>query len=294
MMRVQLPALTHTLRKPMSHMWELPPDHPLRHGKSRWDPRVSEYVQAAEKGQLQASAEHLLTVKDPNKGAQTLMSASLELTQTGMLPPVLSEAVVSERPATPDRSNGRVPVTRFRAEDTIPTALSLSQKVKENRRAKRANEQLEDMQLKIQLAPRSGRTLMHFESAVRDSKGGVGGRPKLTMFEHKEGAQVYRSYMEPYVLPNGKSAFFYYDAGSIHDEVPVRAGARPQRPSTFPSALQRHMPLAALLDVISKPPGSGIDIALLKPLPQVNSPLPARARAVLPGGTAKLAPRSEA
>ena len=270
LMRIQLPALNQSLRKPVAHMWELPPEHPLRHGKSRWNPRVSEYVQRQERGRLQVVANDLLTHKDPNAGAQMLMAASLELSSTGRLPEGdLGDAVVSERPGTPERNNGRVPLTRFTAGANLETALSISQKLKENRRAKNELKSLEDVQLNVQMHPKGERTLIQFDAGLKDSRAPVGARPRLTVFKHEPGALVYREIMEPYTMPCGKEAFFYYDSGQTLDEVPVRLGKRPPRPHSFPSALQRHMPLAALLDVISKPPGSGVDIALLKPMPKV-------------------------
>ena len=79
-------------------------------------------------------------------------------------------------------------------------------------------------QLKVQLAPNTPRTCIGFEATVKDSRAPLRGRPRLTMFEHRHGALVYESQVEPYLLPNGRSAFFYFDPGDMHDEVPVKAG----------------------------------------------------------------------
>jgi hypothetical protein len=52
----------------------------------------------------------------------------------------------------------------------------------------------------------------------------------------------------------------------------------PPRPTTVPLALQQHMPLAEVLDVIAKPPGSAPPFIPYKPVPRLV-PLPTRCAA---------------
>jgi hypothetical protein len=49
----------------------------------------------------------------------------------------------------------------------------------------------------------------------------------------------------------------------------------PGRPNSVPAALQNSMPLASVMDVIAKPPGSAPPAAPYKPAPRL-APLPSR------------------
>ena len=66
--------------------------------------------------------------------------------------------------------------------------------------------------LKIVMAPQRTRTTIGFEQ--RPSQGGLDGSlPRLTLFEHVNGARVLADLFPYYRLPNGKKAYYYYDAG---------------------------------------------------------------------------------
>lgn len=94
------------------------------------------------------SAVPLLTVKDPNRHSPHLMTASLELSQTGQLPAFPDDAVVTGRPATPDRGNGRVPLVRFLPEKELPLAMALSKRGRDNRRARAEADKLDDVMVR--------------------------------------------------------------------------------------------------------------------------------------------------
>ena len=78
-----------------------------------------------------------------------------------------------------------------------------------------------------------------------------------------------------YQLPNGKQAYMYYDGGMMLDECHVDAVSPPPRPSTVPQALQQTMPLADVLNLIAKPPGSAPPFIPYKPVPHLV-PLPSK------------------
>lgn len=59
----------------------------------------------------------------------------------------------------------------------------------------------------------------------------------------------------------------------------------PPRPSTVPLALQQHMPLGVVLDIIAKPPGSAPPFIPYKPVPHLV-PLPTRHAASSSAGQA--------
>ena len=65
----------------------------------------------------------------------------------------------------------------------------------------------------------------------------------------------------------------YYNGGTLLDEVAVEAVTPPPRPSTVPQALQQTMPLADVLNLIAKPPGSAPPFIPYKPVPYLV-PLP--------------------
>ena len=65
------------------------------------------------------------------------------------------------------------------------------------------------------MAPQRTRTTISFEQ--RPSAGGQDGTlPRLTLFEHVAGARVLADLFPYYRLPNGKKAYYYYDAGQCH------------------------------------------------------------------------------
>ncbi len=62
------------------------------------------------------------------------------------------------------------------------------------------------------MAPQRMRTTIGFEQ--RPSQGALDGSlPRLTLFEHVSGARVLADLFPYYRLPNGKKAYYYYDAG---------------------------------------------------------------------------------
>lgn len=66
--------------------------------------------------------------------------------------------------------------------------------------------------LKVVMAPQRTRTTISFEQ--RPSAGvGDNTLPRLTLFEHVAGARVLADLFPYYRLPNGKKAYYYYDAG---------------------------------------------------------------------------------
>jgi len=58
----------------------------------------------------------------------------------------------------------------------------------------------------------------------------------------------------------------YYNGGLLLDEVAVDPVQPPPRPSTVPQALQQAMPLADVLNLIAKPPGSAPPFIPYKPV----------------------------
>ena len=64
------------------------------------------------------------------------------------------------------------------------------------------------------MAPQRARTTIDF--VQRPSAGGLqGGQPRLTLFEHVAGAKVLADLFPYYRLPNGRKAYYYYDAGEL-------------------------------------------------------------------------------
>jgi len=85
--------------------------------------------------------------------------------------------------------------------------------------------------------------------------------------------QVSEGLFSQYQLPNGRTAFLYYNAGSAMDEAEFAAVQAPERPTTVPLALQQSMPLAQVMDLIAKPPGTAPPYRPYKPVPRLV-PLP--------------------
>ncbi len=125
--------------------------------------------------------------------------------------------------------------------------------------------------LKVCLGPKRPRQVISFEDRIIIDNDAS--RPTLTMFEHVEGSKVSDGLFPSYILPNGKRAHMYYNGGMLLDEVSVEAVIPPPRPSTVPQALQQTMPLANVLNLIAKPPGSAPPFIPYKPVPRLV-PLP--------------------
>ena len=100
-------------------------------------------------------------------------------------------------------------------------------------------------------------------------------RPQLTMFEHVEGARVSAGLFDNYALPSGKSVFYHYTDGSLANEREFDPLPTPPRPTSIPTALQQGMPLTHILDIIAKPPGTGVVFVPHRPVPRLV-PLPTK------------------
>eukprot|EP00198_Chlamydomonas_reinhardtii_P003541 XP_001692877.1 flagellar associated protein [Chlamydomonas reinhardtii] len=107
--------------------------------------------------------------------------------------------------------------------------------------------------LKVCLGPKRPRQIITFEDRIVIDNDN---RPTLTLFEHVEGSRVSDGLFPSYILPNGKRAHMYYNGGTLLDE-----------------ALQQTMPLANVLNLIAKPPGSAPPFIPYKPVPRLV-PLP--------------------
>eukprot|EP00798_Chlamydomonas_sp_ICE-L_P023775 gene23775-9334_t len=129
------------------------------------------------------------------------------------------------------------------------------------------------MPLKVCIGPQRPRQVMSFEDRILLNDDAS--RPTLTVFEHVEGSKVCQGMFPSYQLPNGKQTYMYYNGGTLLDEVQVDAVQPPPRPTTVPEALQQSMPLADVLALIAKPPGSAPPFIPYKPVPYLV-PLPSR------------------
>lgn len=67
--------------------------------------------------------------------------------------------------------------------------------------------------LKVVMAPQRTRTTISFEQRAT-AGAGDNTLPRLTLFEHVAGARVLEDLFPYYRLPNGKKAYYYYDAGN--------------------------------------------------------------------------------
>jgi hypothetical protein len=85
--------------------------------------------------------------------------------------------------------------------------------------------------------------------------------------------QVSEGLFSEYQLPNGRTAFLYYNAGTAMDEAGFAPVQPPMRPTTVPLALQQSMPLANVMSLIAKPPGTAQPHKPYKPVPRLV-PLP--------------------
>jgi hypothetical protein len=67
--------------------------------------------------------------------------------------------------------------------------------------------------LNVIMSPQRGRTLISF--ANRASLSNDRQRPRLAMFAHEEGSRVHCGLYQPFQLPSGRQAFFYYAKGNV-------------------------------------------------------------------------------
>ncbi|DBA81483.1 TPA: hypothetical protein ACH3X1_007263 [Trebouxia sp. C0004] len=290
--------LNHLLCRPLRDLWtEDPPELKKRAGAARWRPTISEYRQA-EGSVVSAVAQRLLTTDAPSETTQDLAASAQLVSSTGALS--LAAAGNSEnsaasglgsslgaslaRPGTSLRGGGRVAMTVLRPQQqkaaTALPQLATPQQAQEAQAGPKHGPRRSLLgvktgeTLKIVMAPQRTRTTIGFEQ--RPSQGALDGSlPRLTLFEHVPGARVLADLFPYYRLPNGKKAYYYYDAGVVVDEVEVLPSDPPQRPTSVPQALQQNMPLASVLNSISKPPGSAPPFIPFKPVPRLV-PLPSR------------------
>lgn len=103
------------------------------------------------------------------------------------------------------------------------------------------------------ISPKRLQTVISFEERL--SIDSSFRRPHLAVFEHVDGSRVSAQLFPDYVLPNGKKAFYYYDSGSMVNEVDILPLPPPDPPTSVPAALQQAMPLANVLHQVAKPPG---------------------------------------
>ena len=78
------------------------------------------------------------------------------------------------------------------------------------------------------MAPQRTRTTISFEQRPT---AGVGDNtlPRLTLFEHVAGARVLADLFPYYRLPNGRKAYYYYDAG----QRPLTTPQSPLSPAAY-------------------------------------------------------------
>ncbi len=143
------------------------------------------------------------------------------------------------------------------------TIAELRQQAEEERLAK-GGKLSSPVPLKVVLGPQRPRQVISFADRIISNDDPS--RPTLTIFEHIDGSRVCKDMFPSYQLPNGKQAYMYYNGGVLLDEVAVDAVVPPPRPSTVPQALQQTMPLADVLNLIAKPPGSAPPFIPYKPV----------------------------
>lgn len=122
------------------------------------------------------------------------------------------------------------------------------------------------------ISPQRLRTMISFSQKLSLPTGKTK-QPHLTMFEHVVGSRVSDGLFPAYSLPSGRSVFYHYSDGSVINEQAVERIPPPERPNSIPAALQQGMPLTNVLNVIAKPPGSGVAIAPYRAVPRLV-PLP--------------------
>ncbi|KAG1678758.1 hypothetical protein FOA52_012798 [Chlamydomonas sp. UWO 241] len=300
-------ALNRILCRPVNHLWMEAPEARARQGKSRWEPVVSEYQESQAKQPLGRSAAKLLATPAPRDEPE-LMKAAATLRSTGILFGTgrlgstggCIDRDSLERPATRERQQGQVALTVLQPNEMqikaimdaesaadVDEATSMSRSMMgaetswhsasaggaRGGGANGAEAQAARLNLKVAIGPKRARQVISFEERIMTTDDPS--LPTLTVFEHIEGSKVCEGMFPAYQLPNGKQAFMYYRGGTLLDEVAVDCVAPPPRPSTVPAALQQAMPLADVLNLISKPPGSAPPFIPYKPVPYLV-PLPKR------------------
>eukprot|EP00892_Ulva_mutabilis_P009697 jgi/Ulvmu1/709/UM010_0081.1 len=275
--RAGFPLLAASLRRPMAALWDQTPESLAQRGRARWMPRVSEYRQAAA-GSAPATgvAARLLCTDAPMGAAEVLSAAARELAREGQVGPSVRAQHV--RPSTAERRSGQLPLAVLRPDTrgADVTALPVAEAPRSPTRpgALLAPPGGGALPLSVVLGPQRARTTVSFQS--RDSiSTGVQQRPTLTVFAHEPGSRVHRDLFPVYQMPNGQMAFMYYNAGRVQSEQEVPAPSPPAKPNSVPGALQQSMPLADVMDVIAKPPGSAPPFIPYKPAPPLV-PLPRR------------------
>jgi len=274
--------LNKLLCRPLNHLWNDSPETRARHGQNRWEPAVSEYREGTPGVNMVRSAARLMQTAPP-KGEAALMEAATQMMSSGAYDQMTASQRMGdfsmERPNTASRQQGRVALTvlnpdpesllqgqpemdaQFGGLDESGDASSPDTRTKEKQRP-----------LKIILGPQRCRQVISFEDRIITDEDS---RPTLTLFEHVQGSRVCEGMFPSYQLPNGKMAYMYYNGGLLLDEMAVDAVQPPPRPSTVPQALQQAMPLADVLNLIAKPPGSAPPFIPYKPVPYLV-PLPGK------------------
>ena len=137
--------------------------------------------------------------------------------------------------------------------------------------------------LKVVMAPQRTRTTISFEQ--RPTAGaGDNTLPRLTLFEHVAGARVLQDLFPYYRLPNGKKAYYYYDAGKpfLHpcpregqgERSRLRARPRPCHLLLHTTACPQPLPPCPLQYPVSQPcPFNSCFSPITLPLPS-TLPLP--------------------
>ena len=268
-------------------LWQDSPDARLRHGRARWEPVISEYREVKSPTQLTRPAARLLATAPP-KDEPALMSAATQLQTAGNMEGTQqSSGMKLGRPMTRERGNGRTALTVLQPNPShgVLPLLGGSQMDMLMDLGGGSGQggdvsggdggpdtpAVKPLALKVCLGPQRPRQVISFEDRIMVSEDNT--RPSLTIFEHVDGSRVCNGLFPHYNLPNGKKTYMYYNGGTMLDEVHVEAVLPPPRPSTVPQALQQTMPLADVLNLIAKPPGSAPPFIPYKPVPKLV-PLP--------------------
>ncbi|KAJ9524025.1 hypothetical protein QJQ45_022487, partial [Haematococcus lacustris] len=287
-------ALGKLLCRPLNHLWNDSPEVRHRHGQARWEPAVSEYREVAGERLLNRPAQRLMSTQPPRE-QEGLMTAATQMLTLGRVNTLGLSQQVSEyansRPSTREREAGRVALTVLQPHPEVVEVAQSAEEAQQEAaaagsgpdsghdmsepRAKQSGSQAKQkpLPLKVVLGPQRMRQVISFEETALLS--GDSSRPTLTVFEKVEGSRVCDGLFPAYQLPNGRKAYMYYNSGVLLDEVSVDAVLPPPRPSTVPQALQQTMPLAEVLNLIAKPPGSAPPFIPYKPVPYLV-PLPSR------------------
>eukprot|EP00210_Caulerpa_lentillifera_P000601 g582.t1 len=242
-------ALNKTLCRPLNHSWQIPQF--LRTGS--WNPEISEYREVQNKLELSSSIKKLLSTKgQPQENYSEDVTTSFE------------------RPSTTKRQSGKTPVMVFQSSGGTDASHNTTFNVRAS-----SIQQLYFVCFQIVISPQRLRTIISFSQRLSLPPIGNTTQPHLTMFEHVVGSRVSKGLFPAYSLPSGKSVFYYYSDGSVINEKAIEKLVTPERPNSIPAALQQGMPLTRVLDVIAKPPGSGVAIAPYRAVPRLV-PLPTK------------------